>query len=705
MTKAELIFNISQRAGIPESEAQVFFESFLKKVAANINAGGAVRVDDLGMFIIKEGVSESIKARRKESRIEHEISELVLFQPDKPEGESSDLVTENEPLVFNLPNLKGEPKSNIDAYFSLSFDKPVVNRSSAEEVESYYPMSRNEQKRIIESKAEKLFSEVKIFDQFGAESEKYLFIGKQRPDADADLIAGLTAADDAEQAAFKNNAGSSEPEIHNEEVEEQVNETVLDDEDINLSEIVKENLAWDFGAEIKENGEVNISAPGSLNSENNYANSVTELHLTPEEFASGNDFVNEEEVGWDFGSQPSEIENELNRIETEIQPSSELQEIDLRANYKTEEEFVSDTLKEVTKQPEPIYEREKLFEPDFESVNSMTSELQNKNSVEEQMNWDFGRSDAGDIPGAPVDTLDETPHADGFIQISGRNSKSAQPIVGRSAGPVDYKPTIDFEDEPSLFQKIVKGLVFALIGILLAVISVYAYFKFVKHQDLLNLTKNEPVIALTEKPKTEVINRSYEVPVTYPYEKKDVAPTENNGANISLPESSTEKNAQSAQQTEQMKKEAEKAAAAAKAVAEKQKELEKKQAEEQKKKEAKLAEEQKKKDAKLAEKKNDNKKEPEKNVKQEKQSDKNASAMPKAGEHSFYDGSQFVIQVSSWPSKQKADDEAARLKKLGYSSFVTSAYLEAKKATWYRVRVGGFGSKEAAEKAYSKLSK
>ena len=107
MTKAELIFKIAKRAGIPETEAKVFFESFLKKIAANINAGGAVHLDNLGVFIIKEGISDNLNSRKHEPRIEHKFTELVIFQPEESFDEKHpNTIEESSSLIFNIPNVK-----------------------------------------------------------------------------------------------------------------------------------------------------------------------------------------------------------------------------------------------------------------------------------------------------------------------------------------------------------------------------------------------------------------------------------------------------------------------------------------------------------------------------------------------------------------------------------------------------------------------
>ena len=62
----------------------------------------------------------------------------------------------------------------------------------------------------------------------------------------------------------------------------------------------------------------------------------------------------------------------------------------------------------------------------------------------------------------------------------------------------------------------------------------------------------------------------------------------------------------------------------------------------------------------------------------------------------FRRGNEFNVQVSSWRSAIKADEEMKRLKALGYKAFVVQAYLPAKGGTWHRVRIGGFKSVDEA---------
>ena len=57
----------------------------------------------------------------------------------------------------------------------------------------------------------------------------------------------------------------------------------------------------------------------------------------------------------------------------------------------------------------------------------------------------------------------------------------------------------------------------------------------------------------------------------------------------------------------------------------------------------------------------------------------------------------FTIQVSSHPDRQIAEDDVRRLKESGFAAFIITSELQGK-GTWYRVRVGSFASRDAAEK-------
>jgi cell division septation protein DedD len=74
-----------------------------------------------------------------------------------------------------------------------------------------------------------------------------------------------------------------------------------------------------------------------------------------------------------------------------------------------------------------------------------------------------------------------------------------------------------------------------------------------------------------------------------------------------------------------------------------------------------------------------------------------AVSMPPSGTGSY------TVQVSSWMSRGKADEEAGKLSGAGMSAFVEEGAVDG--TTWYRVRVGRYDSQSAAKEAAAQLQK
>lgn len=79
-----------------------------------------------------------------------------------------------------------------------------------------------------------------------------------------------------------------------------------------------------------------------------------------------------------------------------------------------------------------------------------------------------------------------------------------------------------------------------------------------------------------------------------------------------------------------------------------------------------------------------------------------SNAEKRVGENIFSDGSNYMLQISSWKTKGVAVKEAERLKKSGYNAFITTSGGEGK-AVWYRVRIGGFKNIKDAQAAAAKV--
>jgi cell division septation protein DedD len=57
----------------------------------------------------------------------------------------------------------------------------------------------------------------------------------------------------------------------------------------------------------------------------------------------------------------------------------------------------------------------------------------------------------------------------------------------------------------------------------------------------------------------------------------------------------------------------------------------------------------------------------------------------------------YTLQTASYQEKEMAEDEVRRLKQRGYAAFIYSSQLPGK-GIWYRVRLGSFSNRSAAEK-------
>ncbi len=62
----------------------------------------------------------------------------------------------------------------------------------------------------------------------------------------------------------------------------------------------------------------------------------------------------------------------------------------------------------------------------------------------------------------------------------------------------------------------------------------------------------------------------------------------------------------------------------------------------------------------------------------------------------------YSLQIASYPEKEMADEEVKKMKKRGYAAFVVTSDVP-DKGTWYRVRLGSFSNKAAAEKLMNEL--
>jgi len=64
----------------------------------------------------------------------------------------------------------------------------------------------------------------------------------------------------------------------------------------------------------------------------------------------------------------------------------------------------------------------------------------------------------------------------------------------------------------------------------------------------------------------------------------------------------------------------------------------------------------------------------------------------------------FTVQVSSWQTRRRAERDAQRFSAKGFTAYVQSADLPELGGTWYRVRVGGFATRNEARAMAEQLA-
>lgn len=62
----------------------------------------------------------------------------------------------------------------------------------------------------------------------------------------------------------------------------------------------------------------------------------------------------------------------------------------------------------------------------------------------------------------------------------------------------------------------------------------------------------------------------------------------------------------------------------------------------------------------------------------------------------------YTIQVGSYPEREMADENVRSMKRRGYAAFLVATEISGK-GTWYRVRIGSFSNRQAAEKLAGEL--
>ncbi len=597
MTRAELIRKIAKFNGVPDYEAKYFFETFLQKALGVLQPNQAVKVNDFGYFQQRQAVVKTSNLIDKKVQ----PSDVILFLP-KVEGAGS--------LVFNIPANPDEKYNLIDSYFSLSIGKPVIPLAGVKNNEIYLQPTGAELKKLIESKAEKLLNECEIVIQ-KIQEDDFLVINKTSDDQfDIELSSGKADFIKANQ-----------------------------EETGKVSKF--EHVAWDFGEDlskqIEEESILDISSETTMLS-------PTENNEEPEE------------VGWDFGQSEWEAD-----LEVPFEQFPEEKE-EFHPNINIDEEFgheVENEIKEENKEVESNTDNN-----DFERVKSITSEFEPEKSnfgltkSELNLSWDFDNlndteelNDEKTIIESNTDeiNLEQDWNADRNDNISSDKQEEVfdKGKMTNSESEISAS-TNEIKLNKFFYTKSRSPFVFfiAMVTILTVSAVVVVYLtgnSFTKLSKQFFGTKAQ----LTKQIKPEIIDRNFEVPVTYPYSKNNSAKITGNDIDPKVfktnnPSANNRSSNQISNLSSLLNSKTNQTASATS------------------------------------------------------KPPINPTPSRKVKPNIYLSGGNYIVQISSWKSRSIAESEALKYSKKGYNSFVETAEVPGR-GTWYRVKVGDFKKLSDAE--------
>jgi nucleoid DNA-binding protein len=137
MTRSEVIREIAIRGDIPQLEAGRFMEIFLLKMASVLVEGDSLTLDGLGSFT-------RIKMTSDQKR-DSSGSDAIRFVPEHPTSLQGDLLFGIPTDVFASPN-------NLDPYFNLGINKPLIPLKGQPVVVDNIPSSPHEIRKYFDQK-------------------------------------------------------------------------------------------------------------------------------------------------------------------------------------------------------------------------------------------------------------------------------------------------------------------------------------------------------------------------------------------------------------------------------------------------------------------------------------------------------------------------------------------------------------------------
>ena len=691
MTKAELIKKVAKNVGVPDTDAKIFFELFLKRISAIVEIGQSIFVKDFGYFHLIKGSFKKPVFSFKDNEVSEEAVELVLFSEDKDLRKS-----DTKGLVFNIPSFDEEDYHPIDSTFSLSIGKPLIPLRGVPFDNIYIPTSGYEYRRLIESKVEKIIAESEIAES--VENFPTLVIDARSYNSNqVQLQWDDKSALDVDSAASIDET-VTEVKTELSEYEKQTNEL--------------KNIAWDFGEDLSKQIEaesileiaderinMDLNQPKTTEKTETIETPKTESEIDESNAEQENlipdkvedeipEFV--EEIKLD---ESSEKLNEL--LESENEPNEIFKEENFEQNILEKfdaeigehiDEKIDEHFDEIVNEPLPEPEVEeakpeainnisleddptdeefwkstsKYFEPynpgsnkdDDEEITEEQTEIENVNPFSD-IKFDLNSEQEIKDKSEDEIILDKVnDESDTEIQNEEQDVKMEEENIEEN---VEVEKSTEQKAEyfePAKKRNLIPFIIFPLLVIGLS-LALYWYLEFFKKGDV--TIKPKQIVLKSENAK--IVQRNFDIPITYPYPPKINETTISETVTPKTEEPIVQKNETTDKKIEEKKPET--------------------------KSEVKSVTK-------------ENTKPPVVEIKNPVKNTAPAGNGLNVGNNIFKYGNFYVVQVASFRASSISENEAGKYRNKGYNAFVEEAEIP-NRGKWYRVRVGNFSTKEEAQ--------
>lgn len=666
ITKKELVKIVSKKAAVADTSAKELFDLFLRKIASELQPGGSARFSNVGHFYFRKGKVKKEDPRTGESHTEY--LDLIIFSPF---GQLDIKSAAN--LIFSVPDATGGGEDNLDSHFSLSVGKPVLPNLEGSESTVY---TTDELHEILGRKVENLMINLHKDESVVADNEILLVDIKSidedqfELDLDQDSLNRTQEVDDTIRSSeqLKSIAWSFGKDLTNK----------IEDESLSLDESNGANKDTPADSEFEDRKWSDAESEINLDEESIFKETTDEDISTSEIGIEDNigQVTDKSEISSDQLIQDQDNQNfenadkldkagddELNLSSESGEPelmdeimSEESDEImDLQADEKIEDSIDVDKLTDQLMQDidltdldiemddfEVTDNDEKMGK--FERVRSISSSFDESKSIKDIEGFDNFIEDKIDIGKGSIKSkkgIEDIDLNQENFEPAKSNKKEEDKIPVKTPVKKKELKLNRVESKRNRLQYDRKNSTVKFLVIFAVIAGIVGVIYLLTKSDSNTEMYEEVTIPPSTTENTTYVERTYDIPVNYPYEKS--------GADLQvaglgpppepLPDTESQENIVTSKPVDE-------------------------------------------------------------DLNEEDQPVVHAGQRPpgtplQAAYNIFEYGNKFVVQVSAFNSAGTAQDEVMKYASQGYNSFIERAYIDGK--LWYRVRVGNFNSLDEAK--------